>query len=493
MDDDESTYEINQLLKKLDSKRSGHKDRIRALTRFRNFVSNSKNTPEFYDDDIPYLLIGTKEDAHVDTVRSSTVPNSVGGLFHACGGVSHAHKGSLKRSARTAMALLKYLVCDFVEVSDGKPTGEENLFASSYLEVTQHHLLLFESHISGDSSSRAAKDDACALLCELLMQSKNSLSLEDYLPTSSKACDEFEKWVSQNKSKAVQQALKKHNVAGPATNKLLKQSSGVDETNDDVDGDILGAFTKRKKVSTGSDDEDDDVDENALGGVQSQDRKSSNATNGHGAQPTAWVDSELAKEDLTGASLERGLEHDKVQREAELKRQEEEKQRLLRKDPLGIREDLDMLYVEEKRVELLELALEEVEQEMDLEFKNQARGSSARKNEREHLASLEVQRESLEAILDGRSKAAKDGDDNQNASEEAKDVEQRSVLPTESTFDPLLFLTLAHRNADFDQLQKCIARISSKYYYLYRYNIFSLIFNMYSQDNSKFITFFFVH
>ena len=467
MDDDESTYEINQLLKKIDSKRSSHKDRVRALTRFRNFVSNSKNTPEFYDDDIPYLLLGTKEGENMDSTRPSAAASKLGGLFHACGDISHAHKGSLKRSTRTAMSLLKYLVCDFVEVSSGKPTGEENLFALSYVEVNHHHLLLFENHISADSSSRGAKDDACALLCELLIQSKNSLSLTDYIPTSSKANDEFEKWVSQNKSKAVQQALKKHSLTSPATSKLKKQPSGDAIANDDADGDILGAFTKRKKVSTASDEEDDDVDENIVGGAQTHDRKSSDDAHGHVAQPTAWVDSELAKEDLTGASLERGLEHDKVQREAELKRQEEEKQRLLRKDPLGIREDLDMLYIEEKRVELLEIALEEVEQEMDLEFKNQARGSSSRKNEREHLASLEVQRESLEAILDGRSNEAKDGDDNQN-SEEAKDVEQRSVLPTESTFDPLLFLTLAHRNADFDQLQKCIARISSKYYYQYK-------------------------
>uniref|UniRef100_A0A7R9W467 Exocyst complex component n=2 Tax=Pseudictyota dubia TaxID=2749911 RepID=A0A7R9W467_9STRA len=41
-------------------------------------------------------------------------------------------------------------------------------------------------------------------------------------------------------------------------------------------------------------------------------------------------------------------------------------------------------------------------------------------------------------------------------------VEKLSILPTDPNFDPLLFLTLVHRNASFEQLQHSIGRLESK-------------------------------
>ena len=41
------------------------------------------------------------------------------GLMQACGSPSVEHENALKRSARHSMMLLKYLVCDYVEMEDG--------------------------------------------------------------------------------------------------------------------------------------------------------------------------------------------------------------------------------------------------------------------------------------------------------------------------------------------------------------------------------------
>lgn len=42
------------------------------------------------------------------------------GLMQACGSPSTEHEHALKRSARHSMMLLKYLVCDYVEMQDGQ-------------------------------------------------------------------------------------------------------------------------------------------------------------------------------------------------------------------------------------------------------------------------------------------------------------------------------------------------------------------------------------
>jgi hypothetical protein len=42
------------------------------------------------------------------------------GLMQACGSPSTEHEHALKRSARHSMMLLKYLVCDYVEMEGGQ-------------------------------------------------------------------------------------------------------------------------------------------------------------------------------------------------------------------------------------------------------------------------------------------------------------------------------------------------------------------------------------
>ena len=58
---DRSSIEIKVLLKNLDPTKTSikHKDRLRRLNKFRNYVT-TKPPPEFYDDDYLLLLLGSE-------------------------------------------------------------------------------------------------------------------------------------------------------------------------------------------------------------------------------------------------------------------------------------------------------------------------------------------------------------------------------------------------------------------------------------------------
>jgi len=90
-----ATQEIKALLRRLDPKDSSHKDRIRRLNKFRNYVTgeSSAGTPEFYDDDIPLLLLGSAAPAALlassdlldDIDYGGGDSSEIYGLLQACG------------------------------------------------------------------------------------------------------------------------------------------------------------------------------------------------------------------------------------------------------------------------------------------------------------------------------------------------------------------------------------------------------------------------
>ena len=122
-------------------------------------------------------------------------------------------------------------------------------------------------------------------------------------------------------------------------------------------------------------------------------------------------------------------------------RAEEHKLKMQGKDPLGLRRDLDLREIQKLRVELLEQALKDLDEEI--------RDMEQEKSDEAHLKSLVAQKESLESILDSLGPKEAEGG--------------KSILPTDSNFDPLMFLTLVHRNATYDTLNKSIERLSSKF------------------------------
>jgi hypothetical protein len=81
----------------------------------------------------------------------------------------------------------------------------------------------------------------------------------------------------------------------------------------------------------------------------------------------------------------------------------------------------------------------------------------------DQLLSLGSQKNSLEAILRGERR-----DDKKNAREEGEEksitgAQDLSILPTDANFDPLLFLTLVHRNAGYKELKESVHRLDRKF------------------------------
>jgi hypothetical protein len=138
---------------------------------------------------------------------------------------------------------------------------------------------------------------------------------------------------------------------------------------------------------------------------------------------------------------------------AERQKAEEEKRRLLGRDPLGIHGtgDFDLQEIEDNREGLIRQTLQEIEAEIELE------ASSASESGVEKINWLEAQRQSLLAIVEAkkRSDAGKGGS-------ESKGEGFPSILPTSPDFDAILFLTLVHRHASYQELLDSISRLSRR-------------------------------
>ena len=169
---DRSSIEIKTLLRKLHPDRGNHRDRVRALTKFRNYVlgGGSSKKPEFYDDDIPLLLLGSAAPPqYIDPDDETLV--GLYGLLQACGTPASDDSHGLKRSARPAMELTKQLLFDWKDDTASKePTGPKNVIANSFLSlpVKYYAHMQLHVHIRGEDTRAAAQEEACQTLVLLL-------------------------------------------------------------------------------------------------------------------------------------------------------------------------------------------------------------------------------------------------------------------------------------------------------------------------------------
>ncbi|KAL3942111.1 MAG: hypothetical protein SGBAC_003648 [Bacillariaceae sp.] len=452
---EKASQEIKALLRRLDPEKTSHKDRIRRLTKFKNFVSGEAgDVPEFYDDDIPLLLLGSAVPAALLGDDTDILGENVIGLLQAAGSPSVEHDQTLKRSARHAMSLLKYLVCDFVE--DGEEEGGDslNLFALCFcsLPLDRYQFMSLDLHLVGDERG-GAKDDACSIMVLLLCnhvqedgETPSPLSKED-LCMDPTAVEAFEEWVTSNTSKDQRKKMKKN---------AEKRQEALAEVDDDLENEYVD--------SDGEDSDFDDDDGGALGEIRKKrkaDKKAvmdavhSGDMSKRRGPALRWEDSQLYKEQQARIAAHQKMQEqegggfhdtvtDNLRLAQEMAEREEEKSKILRKDPLGLQgADFDLRTLEKEQVDFLEQGLMEFQEEIR---KGEAGG--------EDNNVLRAKKESLESILDG---IVGVGGTSGGISGTG-----HSVLPTEAQFDPILFLTLVHRNASYDELLGSMNRLSSK-------------------------------
>lgn len=519
---DRSTIEIKTLLHKLNPKGTNHKDRVRALTRFRNFVSGASTkkkitTPEFYDDDLPLLFLGSESPVALYDEEQYGDLSAYYGLLQACATPSTDHQGGLKRSARNAMHLVKYLVCDHVDMVEGEPaslgidaqTGQVELNQFAYalcgMKLQQLKLANFDAHLkdmksnSTEGNARGgARSEACHVLVLLFSRhfdpndpegsastaSASALYMEDLLPSPS-ARQNFENWMVQNVTKDVQNIVRSRatksilvtNPLTPAGNNASKLPSANEV---EVDIDVLNAFkrrdisqSQRKAMAEAEAHADEQLD--ALG-IKLYRKEDILFDSSNGDEPAVtWKDSKLALKQIQLSSAENGIIRGgedidlNMKDEEKIKMLDAEQRKLYGKDPLGIRPDnFDLHDIQGRSVELLQEAIQDLGEEIDDFDADEKSIENARRRKRkkdrnafsvDQLLSIGSQKNSLEAILNGEI-----NDDKRTGSEEEEEkvnvsAKDLSILPTDANFDPMLFLTLVHRNAGYKELKESIRRL----------------------------------
>lgn len=373
------------------------------------------------------------------------------------------------------MNLLKFLVCDFVEDGGkgggggGQASPNLNLFAQAFcsLPFDKYKFMSLDLHVVGDQRG-GAKEDASHVMVLLLCyhtasedgETPSPLAITDLL-FSPAAQQAFELWCTQNTTKE-QQTLIKEN----ATKRLqvLQAQREEDLENAEFDEDELESGDEGEGGLDGGGGGADAFDGEA--------RRKRRAAKKEGLESSAqadrefekqqrnkgpalrWEDSKLYREQRARFAAHQRMQeggefHDTVrdsqEAAAEIIEREEEKSRVLRKDPLGLKDpEFDLRNIEKTQIEVLEQALLEFQEELR---KGEAGGEDDK--------ALRAKKESLESILDGIVGVA-------GAEAGIRDT-GRSVLPTESHFDPILFLTLVHRNATYEELVGSMNRLSSKY------------------------------
>ncbi|KAL7541186.1 hypothetical protein ACHAXR_012938 [Thalassiosira sp. AJA248-18] len=455
MDADRSSIEIKVLLKNLDPTKPSikHKDRLRRLNKFRNYVT-AKPSPEIYDDDYSLLLLGSESPTAMEDEDLSHM--TLVGLLRAAGSPSTDHKDSLKRSARPTISLLRYLCLEF-EASSSKVNilGELNGFASALcaLNVPQLRTVRFDIHIGkGDNESGSrggSKDDACHLLALILARHTDTdyetpkpLKIQDFLPEP-RSQAEFETWLGENASPDVRKGVKDNMAAAEGVGMGAK---------------VAAAAGGREIVSFGDDDDEDDDDDDVLGvfGSKGSPKKRGAPSNKGGGgeiqqavvsgavapgKPTRWSETQIASEKMTvsGAVF---LQEERENAIAERKKAQEEKKRLIGRDPLGIHsvERFDLRDIDSNRDHFIQQTLIGIEQQIDDEL------ALASESGVERVNWLESQRQALLAIVEAKN--------------EPRGLP--SILPTNPDFDPILFLTLVHRDASYQELQESTSRLSRK-------------------------------
>ena len=150
----------------------------------------------------------------------------------------------------------------------------------------------------------------------------------------------------------------------------------------------------------------------------------------------------------------------------ERKKAEEQTKRLIGRDPLGIHKanHFNLGDIDSNREHFIQQTLNQIEQEIDAEL------ALASESGVERVNWLEAQRQALLTIVEEKKKTSSggdgdsDNDDNDEEKEEGKNDHEGlpSILPTNPDFDPILFLTLVHRNASYQELMESTTRLSRK-------------------------------
>lgn len=287
--------------------------------------------------------------------------------------------------------------------------------------------------------------------------------LEDVLPNSPKAQQEFELWSGRHVQNDDREIIKQNSAArakelsyqqsqealarkalGAASDDVeddhrIDEAEDESEESDDLvdDGDVVAAMRKRRK----------DVAKELSAAVMAGDMEAVSK----GTVAVRWEDSQLAREQRArAASAAHSKKHETVRDSQEAAKEElereSEKNKTLGRDPLGIsqNEDFDLREIEKKQAEHIEKAIIELQEELR---KAEASGqeSLARK--------VAARKESIEALVE-----------NMGGLEamETTSNRKKSILPINPKFDPILFLTLVHRNASYEALVGSLGRLSSK-------------------------------
>jgi hypothetical protein len=247
------------------------------------------------------------------------------GLMRAAGTPSTDHKDALKRSARPAISLLRYLCCEYDGGDKKGIMGELNGFGAAFcaMNIPQLRMARLDVHVGKgdtDSGSRGgSKDDACHLLALVFARHTDTdqdtpkpIKIRDLLP--SPACQkEFEAWLGLNGSPDVRRAIK-DNTSGNSGGAVDGSASSfakaaavaaeprpsVNDEEEDED-DVLGAFGKKKTVK-----------KSHAGSPTQGMARARNMSGGAAApifdpdgKPTRWRDTQMASEtkDRVGGAI----------------------------------------------------------------------------------------------------------------------------------------------------------------------------------------------
>lgn len=397
------------------------------------------------------------------------------------------------------MNLLKYLVCDHVDMKDGEPTNngidantglnELSSFAYAFCSLLPSQLRLanFDAHLKevryngneGDARS-GAKGDACQVLVLILTRHFNpvdghniqppgsSISIDDVLATG-EAKRAFENWMVQNVSKDVQNTIKKTNESSSIPTQIMPKSNtaGLASNpfgNDGDDDDIVNVFkpdNSRKVINAeASADRHQRLEKIGIQ-LDILDKENSDGP------PTCWQDSALANQQVQ-LSVAEGVATTNDKTKEKWSEQIEERKRLIGRDPMGIRPDnFDLKSIRDRVIQVLDGCVEDLEEEIQ-EGGHHTRAADETKRKKkdkyaysvEQIVSLEAQKAALEAILDGEQQGDVDDED---AEEKRPSAAELSILPADSNFDPLLFLTIVHRDTGYEQLKDSITKLESEY------------------------------
>ena len=417
------------------------------------------SSPEFYDDDVSTLILGSDVD---------DVP--VPGLVSACGEMQLS-KNRLSKVAVAALSLMKYLVLDFQELLDGKKIEDVdgngsglNVFAETFSGLTRSNIqqMKFDVHLttmvdSNRGNNAKHKKETCLLVSFLLINHYREagpddddmldgadiipdlLALEDVLVTEDSRTV-FKGWLSSKDSEAV--AIKK------LVSKTLDRKSNIVESFSKDENKLANKRIPSKKILTRADENKSEPEWNESEVLIDL----SNA-------PTKWADSKFAHEVAQlfeqdgGAHAQRQTQKEEEDEILEQRAREESIQRELARDPLDIHreDDFDLRLIQARREQLRE----EIERGILKDY--ESLGTNAKDIDNSFL-SLDNRLKSLSNV----ERRITIGEDEATRNKVERDA---SILLTVANFDSLSFLTYAHPSASMGDLTKGLTNIKGEIFF----------------------------